>query len=199
MCHRPKWVWFVLLAVISLNMVYFTFNQSITSTDASIAGLKDYPRLFVTKVTEKSEVVIGEDFIVTITIKNIGNKTAYNVTYIDQLNHPWIFEVSGLTQLAYGQIGANDTRQFSYLVTGKSIGTYDLFAAKIEYYDAEINPTKLVTISNKVEITVKEPPEDFSLANFNAAITFSIVLVVLNILLFIRLIAPKLDRRSKIS
>ncbi len=199
MCHRPKWVWFVFLAVMSLNMVYITFNQSITYTSASTAGVKNYPRLFVTKVAEKSEVVIGESFIVTNTIKNIGNKTAYNVTFIDQLNHPWIFEVSGLTQLAYGQIGVNDTRQFSYLVTAKSLGTYYLFSARIEYYDSEINPTKLVTISNNAEITVKKPPEDFSLANFNAAITLIIVLVVLNILLFIRLIAPKLDQRSKIS
>lgn len=158
-----------------------------------------YPKLFVTKSVDKSEVVIGESITVTVTIENFGNKTAFNATFIDQLNSPLILEVSGLTQLSYAQIGVNETRQFSYLVNTKSIGTYHILSAQVEYYDSEINPTKLVTISNNVEITVIEPPEDFSLANFNAAITLLIVLVVLDALLFFRLITPKLNRRPKIS
>lgn len=156
-----------------------------------------YPKLFVTKTSDRSEVVIGDSIVVTITIENIGNKTAYNVTFIDRLNKPWIFEISGLTELSYGQIGINETRQFSYLITTKSLGKYYLHSAQIEYYDSEITPNKFITSSNQVEITVKEPTEDFSIANFNAAITLLIAFIILDILLVARLIAPKLNQRSE--
>ncbi len=203
MYYKTKWAWLVFYAVLSLNIVYLAFDQPIIYTSASTMDVKKinatYPKLFVTKSVDKSEVVIGESITVTVTIENFGNKTAFNATFIDQLNSPLILEVYGLTQLSYAQIGVNETRQFSYLVNTKSIGTYYILSAQVEYYDSEINPTKLVTISNNVEITVIEPPEDFSLANFNAAITLLIVLVVLDALLFFRLITPKLNRRPKIS
>jgi uncharacterized repeat protein (TIGR01451 family) len=178
-----------------------TINQSTKPISASILDVKQdntsYPKLFVTKTSDRDEVVIGDSIVVTVTIENIGNKTAYNVTFIDKLNQPWIFEISGLTDLSYGQIQSNESRQFSYLVTAKSVGTYSLYSAQIEYYDSEVTPTKFTTISNQVEITVIEPPEDFSLANFNAAITLLIVIVILDIILAARLIAPKLNRRPR--
>ncbi len=199
MYHRTKWVLFFLLTVISLNAACLTLNRPITPTNASILDIKkrntSYPKLFVTKASDRSEVAIGDSIVVTVTIENIGNKTAYNVTFVDKLNQPWIFEISGLTELSYGQIGINETRQFSYLVTAKSLGTYYLYSAQIEYYDSEINPTKFTTISNQVEIIVLEPPEDFSLTNFNAAITLLIVFILLDIILAARLIAPKFNRR----
>lgn len=201
MYHKTKWVWFILLTVISLNAVCMTFNQPITPTIASILDINEknasYPKLFVTKASDRSEVAIGGSIVVTVTIKNIGNKTAYNVTFIDRLNQPWIFDISGLTELSYGQIGINETRQFSYLVTTKSLGTYSLYSAQIEYYDSDINPTKFITISNQVEIEVIDPPEDFSLTNFNATITLLIVFVILDLILAARLIAPKLNQRPK--
>lgn len=199
MFNRTKWVWFFLLTVISLNILYINLNQSIKPINASVLDVKridgSYPKLFVTKTSNRDEVVIGDSIVVTVTIENIGNKTAYNVTFIDKLNQPWIFEISGLTELSYGQIQSNESRQFSYLVTTKSVGTYFLYSAQIEYYDSEITPTKYTTISNQVEVTVIEPPEDFSLANFSAAITLLIIIIILDIILAIRLIAPKLNRR----
>ncbi|UCG90037.1 MAG: hypothetical protein JSU57_06120 [Candidatus Heimdallarchaeota archaeon] len=203
MYNRTKRVWFVVLTVVSLNIVNIAFNQSITHIRASTTGVEEknvsYPRLFVIKSVDKTEVVIGESFVVTVIIKNFGNRTAYNVTFIDQLNQPWVFEVSGLTQLAYGQIGVNETRKFSYMVTAKLLGTYHLFPAQIEYYDSDLNPTQYKTISNDVEIIVIETPEDFSLANYNAAITLLIVLIILDILLAVRLIAPMFNRKGKVS
>jgi uncharacterized repeat protein (TIGR01451 family) len=201
MLNRTKSVWFLLLAVIVLNTAYFTSNQLIKSTNASILDLEEvnasYPKLFVTKTSDREEVVLGGSIVITVTIENIGNKTAYNVTFIDKLNQPWIFQISGLTELSYGQIRVNESRQFSYLVTAKSLGTYYLYAAQIEYYDSEIAPSKFTTISNQVKVTVIEPPEDFSLSNFNAAITLLIIIIILDIILAVRLIAPKLNRRPR--
>ncbi|MFX1514840.1 MAG: BatD family protein [Promethearchaeota archaeon] len=199
MFNTTKWVWFILLAVIILNAACFTFNQPIKSIKASKLGEKEidasYPKLFVTKRSDREEVVLGGSIVVTVTIENIGNKTAYNVTFIDKLNQPWIFEIAGLTELSYGQIRINETRQFSYLITAKLLGTYYLHSAQIEYYDSEITPTKFTTISNQIEITVIEPLEDFSISNFNAAITLLITFIILDIILALRLIAPKLNRR----
>lgn len=202
MHYNKKWLKAAFLTAMSLAIFCIAFNQPITYSCASTVDVKrdniSYPRLFVTKVADKSEVVIGESIVITVLIENFGNQTAYNITFIDQPNNPWIFEVSGLTQLSYGQIAANETRQFNYLVTTKSLGTHYLHAAKINYYDSELNPTKYVTISNEVEITVIEPLEDFSLANFNAAITLFIILVILDVLLFMRLLAPKFNQRPKV-
>ncbi|MFX0211326.1 MAG: hypothetical protein ACFFDT_35420, partial [Candidatus Hodarchaeota archaeon] len=71
--------------------------------------------------------------------------------------------------------------------------------AQIEYYDSELYPNKYTHYTNDVEITVVDPPEDFSLANFNIAVTLLIILIVLNIYLLIRLIAPKINRRQELS
>ncbi|MHA2216806.1 MAG: hypothetical protein ACXACY_12750, partial [Candidatus Hodarchaeales archaeon] len=57
-----------------------TTNLASSSENSSINV--NYPRLFVTKVVDKKEVTLGESFLVTITINNFGNKTAYNVTFI---------------------------------------------------------------------------------------------------------------------
>ena len=166
-------------------------NHSIRSTDT------DYPRLFITKVVDRSEIVIGKTFTVTITIYNFGNETAYNVTFIDQITNPWIFNISGLTQLSYGQINPNETRQFSYLVQVNLVGKYTLYSARVEYYSSELETSKFQSYSNEVEIEVVEPPTDFSLSNYNVIITFLLILLVLDSLLIIRLIAPILNRRLK--
>ncbi|MFX0014555.1 MAG: hypothetical protein ACFFB2_05345 [Promethearchaeota archaeon] len=201
MYKKTKRVLFLLFIVTSLNIVISSLNQSVTQISATTHESNEknasYPRLFVTKYANKQEVAIGDSIVVTVTIKNFGNKTAHNVTFIDKLNQPWIFNISGLTQLSYGQIGINESRQFSYLVTTKSIGIYRLYAAQIEYYDSELNPSKFITISNELVITVIEPPEDFSLANFNTVITLFIALIMLDIFLVIRLFAPRFNRRPK--
>lgn len=201
MHHWTKWLWVVVLTILGLSGLIISFNQPITSVTALKTRTEEfnetYPRLFATKMVEKTEVVLGETFVVAVTIRNIGNQTAYDVTFKDKINNPWVFEITGLTTLSYSQIGVNETRQFSYLVTTKSIGTYYLFSAQVEYYTSVLNPSKFVTITNDIEIIVTEPPEDFSLANYNIALTLIIVLVILDILLLIRLIAPKLSRRSR--
>ncbi len=201
MHHWTKWLWVAILTILGVSGLLFTFNQPITYGTALKTGTEEfnetYPRLFATKVVEKTEIVLGESFVVTVTIQNFGNQTAYDVTFKDKINNPWVFEITGLTALSYSQIGVNETRQFSYLVTTKSLGTYYLFSAQVEYYTSVLNPSKFVTITNDIKIIVIEPPEDFSLANFNIAITLIIVLVILDVLLLIRLIAPKLSRRSR--
>ncbi len=201
MHHWTKWLWVAILTIVGLSGLLFSFNLPITNGTALNTRTEEfndtYPRLFATKVVETTEVFLNETFVVTVTIGNFGNQTAYNVTFIDRINNPWVFEIIGLTTLSYSQIGVNETRQFSYLVTTKSLGTYNLFSAQVEYYTSELNPTKFVTITNDIEIIVIEPPEDFSLANFNIAITLIIVLVILDVMLLARLIAPKLSRRSR--
>jgi uncharacterized repeat protein (TIGR01451 family) len=184
------------LIIFSLSISFFVFTQPVTGNKVSVSIKNEsnltYPRLFVTKTIDEHEAILDKTIVVTITIKNIGNQTAYNVTFIDQLNHPWIFEVSGLTHLSYNQIGDNETRQFSYLITPKSLGTFSLYSAKVEYYHSEVSSIKYTAFSNDFEISVIEPPEDFSLANFNSSMTLLIILVFFNLLLLFRLIAPKL-------
>jgi uncharacterized repeat protein (TIGR01451 family) len=154
---------------------------------------------------DKTEIILGQSAVVTITLENFGNKTAFNVTIVDNVPNPWIFEVTGLTQLSYSQIPPNETRQFSYLITTKILSDtspngenipFKLLGARIEYYDSNVNPSKFTHITNDILIKVIEPPEDFSLTNRNAAYTLLIILIIFNLILFIRLIAPKMDRKA---
>lgn len=186
-------------------------NHSVTTISASSASLNtlndDYPMLFVIKKIDSAETVIGENFdakvilgntyVVSITIRNIGSKIAYNLTFTDSLINPWIFEVEGLTEIAYLQINPNETQQFSYLITAKSLGTYKLHAAQIGYDSSENDPIKFIAFSNTLTLNVIEPPEDFSLTNLNAALTLLIILVIGNIFLLFRLITPRLNRKNR--
>ena len=182
-----------------LLIAAFTFQTpaTIASNSEITSTTTNYPSLFVTKVVDKTEVSLGESFLVTITINNFGNKTAYNVTFIDELTAEWVFNVSGLTRISYSQIEPNETRTFSYIVTALSIGDYKLHSANVYYQDSFVNPDEYMAITNAIDITVVEPKEDLSLANYNTSVTLLLVLIFLNIVLFLRIISPKFNRRKE--
>lgn len=204
-----KQPWLAFRFIICVIVILGFVCQPVTRINASTTALKEidstYPNLFATKKIENAEliinrtyearVVLGETFIISITIHNFGNKTAYNVTFIDPPSNPWVFEVEGLTKISYLEIAPNETRQFSYLVTAKSLGKFKLDAAQIDYYTSEVNPEKFVTFSNSITIQVIKQPEDFSLTNMNSAFTLLIVITIGNLILMFRLISPKLNRR----
>jgi len=180
---------FVMTLFTCQTTINLASNSEITSVNTN------YPRLFVTKVVDSTEVTLGESFLVTITITNYGNNTAFNVTFVDDLTAEWVFNITGLTRVSYSQIEPNQTRTFSYIATAISKGNYQLHSAHIYYYTSEVQPNEFLAISNALDITVADPLEDFSLTNYNTGITFLLFLLVLNILLMLRLIIPKLNRR----
>ncbi|MHA1972222.1 MAG: BatD family protein [Candidatus Hodarchaeales archaeon] len=199
MIDGRKVFFFVVMLTLCTSSVFITFNTH-DSPEQTLKlkthGLEEiYPRLSIIKEVDKTTVALGESFVVTVRIHNFGNDTAYNVTYIDEINNPWIFEVFGLTKLAYSQIEANGTREFSYLIRTQAIGQYSLYSARCEYYTSGLHPVKFTTFSNQVDIEVIEVPIDLSLNNFYVAITFLIVLIILDFLLVLRLFAPKINRQ----
>jgi uncharacterized repeat protein (TIGR01451 family) len=186
--------------VISSLVILIISSSALNSISASpskvITSQENVPSLFVIKTIDSSEVGLGESFIVTVTIRNIGNQTAYNITFIDDVSVPWVFEVTGLTKLTYGRIEPNQTRIFSYVIKAKTIGDFELRSAYTYYHSTELGEWVFVTISNSLIVSVIEPPEDFSLQNYNAAMTFLLILVVLNFILAFRIIAPKFNKRK---
>ncbi|MFW9778801.1 MAG: BatD family protein [Candidatus Heimdallarchaeota archaeon] len=168
-----------------------------SGNDITLKVSKEYPALIATKSIDKTDVTLGETIIVTVIIRNFGNRTAYNVTYIERFSNPWIFNTTGLDKLSYAQIGPNETRVFGYSITANAIGKFSIQAAVIEYYDSETNAIRLITETNSIEITAMEPPEDISWANFYAALILLITIIMIDIMLLIRLIAPKFNRREQ--
>jgi uncharacterized repeat protein (TIGR01451 family) len=187
--------------IVALSFIFMIiiFSYQTTTNFASSSEIDSinatYPRLFVTKVVDKTEVTLGESFLVTITINNFGNKTAYNVTFIDDLTAEWVFNITGLTRISYIQIEPDQVRTFSYIATAISKGNYQLHSAHVYYYTSEVQPSEFLSISNAIDMKVVDPLEDFSLANYNVSITFLLILLVLNLLLVLRLITPKFNRR----
>ncbi len=196
---------FMICVIIVLGFIY----QPVTHINASSTTIKQinptYPRLFVTKKIENAEIyidteyvskiVLGDTFVISIKINNFGNKTAYNVTFIDSQISSLVFEIKGLTNILFLEIAPNETQQFSYLVTAKAIGLYKLGQAQIDYYTSKTNPIKYVAFSNSLTVSINKPAEDFSITNRNVALTLIIIINFGNIILITRLIAPKLDRR----
>ena len=198
MCIIPKSSRMVALSFIFV-IIFFSYqtNASLASSSEIDSINVGYPSLFVTKVVDKTEVTLGESFLVTITINNFGNSTAFNVTFIDDLTAEWVFNITGLTRISYSQIEPNQVRTFSYIVTAISKGDYQLHSAHVYYYTSEVQPSEFLSISNAIDMTVIDPLEDFSLANYNVSITFLLLLLVLNLLLILRLITPKFNRKTE--
>ncbi len=195
---------FITISIILQTTMHPTWHIK-TSEATKNTNTSIFPQLFAIKVVDKSEVILGKEVIVTITIENIGNKTAYNISISDSIPKAWIFNVTGYTNLSYTQIDPGAIRQFSYSLTANKLSIIDdegnyipyiLRGAVINYYDSEINPSKYVHSTNNVKITVIEAPEDFSLSNFNSEITLLLILIIFNIFLFLRLVSSKLNRRS---
>jgi uncharacterized repeat protein (TIGR01451 family) len=183
---------FILTIIIFINPTTNVFSSSHEIKENAV----DYPRLFVTKTVNQAEITLEKSIIVTITIRNTGNSTAYNATFIDDLTAPWIFEVIGLTRLSYSRIEPNQTRTFSYLVKALTVGHFQLHSATVYYYTSDVQPSEFISFSNALDITVVEPPEDFSLANEYTVWTFALIFFILNIMLLLRLVTPKLNRRK---
>ena len=191
---------FTFVCIILAFLLFISPTTKISANTSEITGFSStYPYLFVTKSVDQPEIALEDSFIVTITIKNIGNSTAYNTTFVDDLSAPWIFEVTGLTKLSYSKVEPNQTHTFSYILKAKTLGNYDLHSATVYYYSSEVNPTEFISYSNKILISVIEPSEDISLANEIFVWTLSILLLVSNVILALRLIAPRFNRRSTMS
>ncbi|MHA1969875.1 MAG: hypothetical protein ACW964_19040 [Candidatus Hodarchaeales archaeon] len=153
MSYGTKQLWYSIILLTCILIFSESLNLPVTTISASTTTLAtlndDYPSLFVTKRVENAETVTGEDFdakavlgnsyVVSVTINNIGSKIAYNVTFIDTPINPWVFEIDGLTKISYLHISPNETQQFSYLITAKSLGTFNLQFERCEYITYCIN------------------------------------------------------------
>ena len=186
--------------IISFVFAILCFNYLSAQIQASPSKTTNvcntYPSLFVTKVVDLTEVTLNDSFVVTITIRNIGNSTAYNVTFIDTLNAPWVFEVAGLTKISYSWIEPNQTRIFSYIITALSLGEFQLHSARVYYRISDLTDTEFLAFSNSLDIAVTKAEEDLSLADLNSAITFLLILLILNTILTLRFVAPKFNRKN---
>ena len=194
---RAQIVKFATICFILANIIFIYPTTDVSASSVAIKEkTADYPRLFVTKTVNQAETTLEKSIIVTVTIRNTGNSTAYNATFIDDLTAPWVFEVIGLTRLSYSRIEPNQTRTFSYIVKAITVGQFQLHSATVYYYTSDVQPTEFISYSNTLDITVTEPPEDFSLANEYTVWTFVIVFFLLNTMLLIRLVTPKFNRRK---
>ncbi|MHA1976180.1 MAG: BatD family protein [Candidatus Hodarchaeales archaeon] len=186
--------------IISFFFAILCFNymsaqvQASSSRTTNVSAL--YPSIFVTKNVDFSDVTLNDSFIVTITITNIGNSTAYNVTFTENLNAPWVFNVTGLTKISYSWIEPNQTRRFSYIATALTIGEYQLHSAQVSYRISELSDTEFVAFSNTVNVAVNKVEKDLSLANMSSAITFLLILIILNSILTLRFISPRFNRKK---
>ena len=186
------------MAVIAANVIIYQnigYNQK---TQAVYAQSTEFPELVVRKeiVKEnrsyaKTEVQINETFTLLVTIKNIGNAPAYNVTVNDTFFPEWVFEL--LTELilpSFWKIDNNTQVSFGFTFIAKKTGLYTFKPAKVVYWSQPTNnpnAQKYVTYSSKAILEVSPlPPETTPLFTlFQEGLTGISLLVTLLLIFYI--------------
>lgn len=193
---------FILFLGITVHMNSLTAIDTLSESNKTNFSIKEeinVPKLYVLKEVEKSTVNVGDKFLVTITIHNYGNSTAYNVSFKDTFNPEWLFQSEGLSDITYPQIKANETREFAYTLTANKVGNYTLNFAEVTYYDSLTSHDIYSAKSNQWQILIITPTEDLSLSNLLFTVTVIIVIIIADLILVYSLFSSKLRTKKEVA
>ena len=126
-----------------------------TCTRVTLPNNDAIPLLTVNKELNATQVEVGAFCLVTITISNLTNNTAYNVNSRDTVFPKWVFEIKGSPSHSWISIGNMTTVSYSYILRPSKHGTFQLQQANITYSSKDAKVIRSA-LSNEVELFV--PP-----------------------------------------
>ncbi len=121
-----------------------TNNTKINSSEPLNGGIRfqindtlpPRPLLSIEKSINNTEVQPEKEWIrINITIKNIGNRTAYNLTVTDPIFSNWAVSSLNITEQDYVQVDINATVFYFYYFKTIIEGNFTLEATEITYYN----------------------------------------------------------------
>ncbi len=139
------------------NKMTTTINETLQTFSQVNDSFLDRPILDLAKDVNDTEInpEIEEWIFVNITIKNIGNQTAYNLTTVDPSFSDWAISSLNLTTQRYVMVEPNATIYYYYYFKPLSEGNFTLEPTTIEYYG--IDETKFNAQSQRFIILSIEP------------------------------------------
>ncbi|MFQ6124055.1 MAG: BatD family protein [Candidatus Heimdallarchaeota archaeon] len=154
---------------------------------------EDIPLLAVRKELNATRVDLGTYCLVTITISNLSNATAYNVKSKDTVFPTWVFEIKGSSYHSWISLGNKTSVSYSYILIPKKHGTFQLQSANVTYTSKNEKSIRYA-LSNEVEFFVAkakvlEPTRDVEALQ---------TVLLAEITIFLILLAAVLARRKKI-
>jgi uncharacterized membrane protein SpoIIM required for sporulation len=145
------------IALNSENSMTTTIDKTLQTFSQINDSFLDRPILDLAKDVNNTEINpdIEEWIFVNITIKNIGNQTAYNLTTVDPSFSDWAISSLNLTTQKYVIVEPNATIYYYYYFKPLSEGNFTLEPTTIEYYG--IDETKYNAQSQRFIILSVKP------------------------------------------
>ncbi|MCK4844878.1 MAG: hypothetical protein KAS95_04335, partial [Candidatus Heimdallarchaeota archaeon] len=129
---------------LSNNLVFNDDNDTIPAR----------PILSVKKTVNSTLLESYEWIMINITIKNVGNRTAYNLTVTDPLFDSWVYSTTNFTVQKYVIVEINATINYFYYMQPILEGNFTLESTKVTYND--LSGTEYLSISQRFNILVYE-------------------------------------------
>jgi len=129
---------------ISNNLVFNDDNDTIPAR----------PILSVKKIVNTTLLEPYEWVKINVTIKNVGNRTAYNLTITDPLFGSWAYSTLNLTIQKYVIVEINATINYFYYIQPILEGNFTLESTEVTYND--LSGTEYLSISHKFNILIYE-------------------------------------------
>jgi uncharacterized repeat protein (TIGR01451 family) len=138
------------------------------------------------KEVDRREANVSEAIGVTLTAKNIGEDSAFDVVVTDKV--PASFEVSGETTTSAAELAPGEVLVLEYLIRSKDGGTYTLEGAQAQWNDriGNVYSTKTEAVSVEIYRVVPEeeglPPEGEEELRLTRSQIFAVALILLAVL-----------------
>lgn len=113
------------------------------------------PNLVVTKSFDQTEMSVGDDVKVTISVKNIGTDTAFKIALNDQQPFPDFVPVAGYPPRIKEELGPGESDLAIYVLESVKKASVKIPPTEITYYDSRNN---LKSNSSESFIIVVNPP-----------------------------------------
>ncbi|MBY9001982.1 MAG: hypothetical protein KGD64_13775 [Candidatus Heimdallarchaeota archaeon] len=135
--------------------------------------LKDRPILVIEKSINASPIEEGDEDLntfllrpndwirVNVTIANVGNQSAYNLTIIDPSFEDWAVGSLNLTTQRYVQVDVNATIFYFYYFQTKIVGNFILGETSVSYING--TGTEYYSSSQRFRLAVEALEEEYEL------------------------------------
>lgn len=154
---------------------------------------EDIPLLTVRKELNNTRIDVGAFCLVTVTISNLSNSTAYNVNCRDTVFSTWVFEIQGSSYHSWISLGNKTSVSYSYILSPKKHGTFQLQSANVTYTTKDEKSVRYA-FSNELEFFVAKAKIPEPTRNVEGLQT----VLLAEITIFVILLATVLARRKKI-
>jgi len=158
------------------------------TTKASVSYTEELPLFMAQKELNATTVEIGDFCLVTITITNLSNVTAYNVLARDTVFPEWAFAIKGSPSHEWDFLEPLTTVSYSYILSPKKDGTFQLQRVNVSYGTQDGAVTRSA-FSNEVMLVVPPITTPAPIRDLEGIQTILITEVTILVLLIVAIIS----------